>query len=225
MDGDQAIERRIFMALVSGGLLAAPLAAGAQQAKKVYRIGYLEAGSSRTRGERFLQGLHDLGYIEGRDFVMEYRWAEGHAGRLPELAADLVRARCRCDRHGWHTGDRGRETGDPDHPNRFCDHRVPGGKGNRKEPGAAWRERDRSHVTDNKDWQVAPIAEGRCSHRNPGGLPLTMSPFVPRPNSANARARPFGSLRATSCTSIFSGCASARRRSSTPGPLTSGSYS
>jgi putative ABC transport system substrate-binding protein len=78
---------------MAGGFLAAPLAAGAQQARKVYKIGYLEAGSSRTRGKSFLQGLHDLGYVEGRDFVMEYRWAEGHAGRLPELAADLVRAR------------------------------------------------------------------------------------------------------------------------------------
>jgi putative ABC transport system substrate-binding protein len=87
------MDRRTFLGSLAGGLLAAPLAAGAQQAKKVYKIGYLDAGSSRTRGKSFLQGLHDLGYVEGRDFVMEYRFAEGQADRLPELAADLVRAR------------------------------------------------------------------------------------------------------------------------------------
>jgi putative ABC transport system substrate-binding protein len=87
------LDRRTFLAGLSGSLLAPPLVAEAQQAKKLYRIGYLEAGSSRFRGKSFLQGLHDLGYVEGKDFVMEYRWAEGHADQLPELAADLVRAR------------------------------------------------------------------------------------------------------------------------------------
>jgi len=86
------IDRRTFLAGTGAVLLAKPLAAEAQQAKKVYKIGYLEAGSSRLLGKGFLQGLHDLGYVEGRDFVMEYRWGEGHADRLPELAADLVRA-------------------------------------------------------------------------------------------------------------------------------------
>jgi putative ABC transport system substrate-binding protein len=87
------MNRRTFLAGTGAVLLAAPLAAEAQQAKKAYMIGYLEPGSSRLRGKSFLQGLHDLGYVEGRDFVMEYRWGEGHADRLPELAADLVRAR------------------------------------------------------------------------------------------------------------------------------------
>src|SRR5216684_6024065 len=95
MDGDQAMERRTFMALVSGGLLAAPLAADAQATKK-WRIGFLNAGSSpanpAVKGP-FRQGLEDLGYVEGRDFVMEFRFAEGYSDRLPELAADLVRAR------------------------------------------------------------------------------------------------------------------------------------
>jgi putative ABC transport system substrate-binding protein len=90
------MERRTFMALVSGSLLAAPLAAEAQSAKKVYRIGYLSAASPVSHKryfEKFLQGLADLGYVEGRDFIMEYRWAEGHQDRLPELATELVRAR------------------------------------------------------------------------------------------------------------------------------------
>jgi putative ABC transport system substrate-binding protein len=89
------MERRTFMATIASGLLAVPVAVGAEQAGKIYRIGLLRAGNAppSADSESFLQGLHDLGYVEGRDFVMEYRWAEGHQNRLPELAADLVRAR------------------------------------------------------------------------------------------------------------------------------------
>jgi putative ABC transport system substrate-binding protein len=90
------MERRAFMATMAGGLLAAPLAAEAQQPRKVYKIGFLSANLSqapRPHMKGFLLGLQDLGYVESRDFVMEYRFAEGHQDRLPELAADLVRAR------------------------------------------------------------------------------------------------------------------------------------
>ena len=78
------------------GILATPLAAAAQQAGKAYRIGYLSAGlasAGLSLRDAFRQGLHELGYVEGRDFVMEYRWADGRAERLPGLGADLVRAR------------------------------------------------------------------------------------------------------------------------------------
>src|SRR5215472_7666093 len=87
------LDRRGFMAAITGGLLAAPLAAEAQPAGRVYRIGYLYPGQPAP-AENLLQGLADLGRVEGRDFVMEYRFAEGHADQLPELAADLVRAGC-----------------------------------------------------------------------------------------------------------------------------------
>jgi len=89
------IDRRTFLTGTGAVLLAAPLAAEAQQqAGKVWRIGYLSASSAAapTVRESFLQGLRDLGYVEGRDFVMEYRFAEGQADRLPGFAADLVRA-------------------------------------------------------------------------------------------------------------------------------------
>ena len=84
------MERRTFMALVSGGLLAAPLAA--QQAAKVARIGYLanNLASSPRRPEAFRQGLRDLGYVEGHNVVIEYRDAEGKLERLPALAAELI---------------------------------------------------------------------------------------------------------------------------------------
>jgi putative ABC transport system substrate-binding protein len=90
------VHRRAFLGTIAGGLLASPLAAEAQPTKKVWRIGFLNAGSSPAnladKGP-FRQGLEDLGYVEGRDFVMEFRFAEGYSDRLPELAADLVRAR------------------------------------------------------------------------------------------------------------------------------------
>jgi putative tryptophan/tyrosine transport system substrate-binding protein len=88
------MDRRAFIGTVTGGLLAAPLAAEAQQSGKTYRIGFLGDFVAQTNpAPSFRQGLHDLGYVEGRDFVMEYRWAERHLDRLPELAADLVRAK------------------------------------------------------------------------------------------------------------------------------------
>src|SRR6266700_6681996 len=88
------MDRRTFLAGTGAVVLTAPLAVQAQQAKKVWRIGFLAAGTAPTSLAKgpFRQGLHDLGYVEGRDFVMDYRWAEGHPERLPELAADLVRA-------------------------------------------------------------------------------------------------------------------------------------
>jgi len=87
------VERRAFIAGAGAVLLAAPLGAAAQPAKKVWRIGFLSASSSPPNLAKspFRQGLHDLGYVEGRDFIMENRFAEGHSERLPELAADLVR--------------------------------------------------------------------------------------------------------------------------------------
>jgi len=87
------VDRRTFLAGTGALLLAAPLVAEAQQAKKVYRIGYLSGGSPATaRNQDFLQGLRDLGYVEGRDFTMEYRWAEGHSDKFADFATDLVRA-------------------------------------------------------------------------------------------------------------------------------------
>jgi putative ABC transport system substrate-binding protein len=86
------MNRRAFLTALSGGLLAAPLAAEAQPATKVPRIGFLAlnpAANPHLR-EAFRQGLRDLGYIEGRNVVIEYRDAEGKAERLPALAAELV---------------------------------------------------------------------------------------------------------------------------------------
>src|SRR5712691_1902331 len=81
---EPSIERRTFMALVSGGLLAAPLAAEGQQAKKVWRIGMLDstpAAANAANISAFRQGMRELGYVEGQNFVIEYRSPEGRAER------------------------------------------------------------------------------------------------------------------------------------------------
>jgi len=84
-------DRRAFIGTLAGGLLAAPLAAEAQQAAKIARIGYLTTNMAAGPVlEAFRQGLRDLGYVEGRNLVIEYRAAEGKSERLPALAAELV---------------------------------------------------------------------------------------------------------------------------------------
>jgi putative ABC transport system substrate-binding protein len=90
------IDRRTFLAGTGAVLLAAPLAAGAQQAGKVYRIGILanvplaDPEGARLWGA-FIQGLRELGYVEGKNITIEWRFSGGKYERLPELAADLVR--------------------------------------------------------------------------------------------------------------------------------------
>jgi putative ABC transport system substrate-binding protein len=87
------MQRREFIALL-GGIAAWPLAARAQQSSSVARIGYLntnDASTSASYVEAFRAGLRDLGYVEGKNFVIESRFAEGNIDRLPELAAELVR--------------------------------------------------------------------------------------------------------------------------------------
>jgi putative ABC transport system substrate-binding protein len=81
---------RLILAVL--GLLAAPLAVDAQQAGKIPRIGILRQGSSPDPlVETFRQGLRELGWVEGRNITIEYRWAQGRTERLPDLAADLAR--------------------------------------------------------------------------------------------------------------------------------------
>ena len=89
------MNRRTFLGTLTGGFLAAPLAAEAQQAGKVWRIGVL-AGSPPTTPEAarpweaLMLRLRELGYVEGQNLVVERRWAEGRADRYHELAAEIV---------------------------------------------------------------------------------------------------------------------------------------
>jgi len=86
--------RRRLIIVVFASLLGVPLASLGQQPAKVARIGFLEASTPSAiaaRVEAFRQGLRDLGYVEGKNVVIEYRYAEGNFDRLPALAAELVR--------------------------------------------------------------------------------------------------------------------------------------
>ena len=91
---DKKLARRAFIASLTLSAIGARGHARAQQATKVYRIGVLGVASAATYArqvEALRRGLRDLGYIEGKNATLEFRWAEGNAARLPELATELVR--------------------------------------------------------------------------------------------------------------------------------------
>src|SRR5207248_1344581 len=101
--------RRKLLVALSAGALAAPLACFAQQQRsKVARIGVLEStSSSANQREALIAGLHELGYVEAKNMIIEDRWAEGNYERLPSLAvfddhvlslhvAELVQPRNQC---------------------------------------------------------------------------------------------------------------------------------
>jgi len=89
------MERRTFLGVIAGGLLAAPLAAEGQEPKasKIPKIGLLTLNTPAAAAplvEAFRQGLRELGYVEGKTFVLQIRYGEAKAERLRELARDLV---------------------------------------------------------------------------------------------------------------------------------------
>lgn len=87
------VTRRTFIAGVAYGLLVTPLTVVAQQAARVWHIGYLAAGPRPSDGAPpavLRKALQDLGYVDGQNVTYVGRWAEAKAERLPSLAAELV---------------------------------------------------------------------------------------------------------------------------------------
>jgi len=88
------VERRAFLGAVTGGLLAAPLAAEAQQQPgKVHRVAVLQLTAPTPPVDAFRKAMRDLGWVEGQTFLIDYRGAEGKGERLDQLAAEIVKSR------------------------------------------------------------------------------------------------------------------------------------
>jgi putative tryptophan/tyrosine transport system substrate-binding protein len=88
------VKRREFITLLGGAAAAWPTIAGAQQRPRVPTIGFLSSGTPSSDGQfvaAFGQRMRALGWIEGRDVAIEYRWGEGRVDRFAEIAAELVR--------------------------------------------------------------------------------------------------------------------------------------
>ena len=93
---DLMINRRTFVGAFAGGLVIARSVAEAQSAAKMHRVGFLLGATGESVASLFHgldEGLRDLGYVEGRNIVIEHRYADGRMERLPDLAAELVRLR------------------------------------------------------------------------------------------------------------------------------------
>jgi putative ABC transport system substrate-binding protein len=82
-------QRRQFL-LIAGALLGMPWSGFAQQGSKVWRVGFLHAGSRAPFVDEFPKGMREIGYEEAKNLVIEWRFADGHYDRLPALAAELV---------------------------------------------------------------------------------------------------------------------------------------
>src|SRR5262249_39826973 len=92
------MDRGTFLGILAGSLLAAPIAAEAQQAGRVYRLGLPypvppPPTEHKTSGVLVPAALRELGYVEGQNLIVERRYAEGRTDRFPELARELVRLR------------------------------------------------------------------------------------------------------------------------------------
>jgi len=88
------MRRRAFITLLGGAAVAWPLAARAQQGEKRATIGLMGSGTAGAQSQwtaAFVQRMREVGWSEGRNLAIEYRWAEGHTERLPKLANELVR--------------------------------------------------------------------------------------------------------------------------------------
>ena len=90
------MRRRWLVAVGGAAALGLPLRAGAQQPGRSYRLGWLSTGAPRSESYNlaFVERLRELGFVEGRNLVVEYRSADGRVDRLPELALELARLKC-----------------------------------------------------------------------------------------------------------------------------------
>ena len=162
------MDRRAFIGTLTGGLLAAPLAAEGQQTGKVPGVGWLSPGSATsdpTFLASFRDALRELGLVVGQNIVTESRWAEGRFERLYDLAADLVRLKVDVIVR-WLR----RRPCDPDDSHRHGERGRSVGEWARRQPRASGRERHRTvlHVS-RRVRETARAAQGDRPQGLPGG--------------------------------------------------------
>ena len=140
------MKRREFITLVGGTVAAWPFAARAQQAGKQPTIGFLGAAPSieSQRIAAFVQRLRELGWIDGRNLAIEYRWAEGRDERYTEIAAEFVRLKVDVICYGGNPGNPRGKASDNGHPYRFLDGIGPGWDWPCRNSGSTGRQRHRS---------------------------------------------------------------------------------
>ncbi len=160
------MRRREFITLLGGAAAAWPLAARAQQAGKLPTIGFLGASTPSAESQwvaAFVQRLRELGWIEGRNVAIEYRWAEGRSERYAEIAAEFVRLKVDVIvTRGNPSSPRGKAS-DSGHPDRLRGGGGPGRHRPGRKSGATGRQRHRPVEPDDRScWQATrTLARGR----------------------------------------------------------------
>ena len=172
--GDR-MRRREFITLLGGAAAAWPLAARAQQAERMRRIGVLMTTAAddpegQARLAAFVQGLQQLGWTDGRNVRIDTRWAAGDADAHSQIRGGIGRARA-----GRHPGpwqrDRGAvAAGDPHRADRVCARPRSGRRRLRRQPGAAGRQRHRFYrVRIRHEREMAGTAQGDRAARDASG--------------------------------------------------------
>src|SRR5262245_44205337 len=166
-----AVKRREFITLL-GGAAVWPLAARALQGK-LPTIGFLGSGTAATQSQwtgAFVQRLRELGWSEGRDVAIEYRWAEGRNERAAKIAAEFVRLKVDVIvTYGTQSNPRGK-AGDHDHPNRLRAAGRPGCHRPRSESGATGRQPHRPVEPSLRSWsQTCRNSARGCARSAPIG--------------------------------------------------------
>ena len=171
-------------------LLAVPLAAEAQQAAKVYRIGLLGGSPPTAREasarlwEGFFQGLRELGYVEGQNIVVEGRWYGERTERLPALAAELVRLKVDVIVAGAAPAPEAAQRATSTIPIVMASHPDPVGSGlvaSLARPGR--NVTGLSTLARGAGRQAAAVAQGGRPRNLPRGRALRIRPFHPRRSS------------------------------------------
>ena len=140
------MDRRAFIGTLTGGLLVTPHAAWAQQAGKVWRIGFVGTETTSINGHflaAFRQGMRELGYVEKQTLTVEDRWAEGRSEDFHGLIADLIRLKVDVLVPPQYARRPRSKSPHDDDSDCLCNRLRPGPVRLRHQPQPAWWQRNR----------------------------------------------------------------------------------